>query len=530
MLDPTTWRRLGCTLVELLPDGEPFPVEVEDEHRPDGRTETTRLFSPERSMVYAWGDVVAAAVLSGQVPNIRRATRLAPVGREAGLRERLPVLPGLVLDVDDDPVVRLVQHRRLLRTAGRLSEAALLRVVANALCFGILARFDECRRGSGRTTRLGERPGPWNFLPLASSVTAGTHLLLAVFEAMVRARGGCAVYCDTDSWLVPASRLGGTFHLPDGSEVRELPWPVLAEITACFEPLGIVGRDMPVWKCERGTAESPLRSVVFGAKRHVEFVIDDDGEVVVVERTDANLGGFYADPAGMCGRTDDKGRAWSLAAVRREVVYALSRQKDTTRAVRTAAPWDDGQPRPFPALFRRAVVSPEVLESLPRELGARPGSRFLEGLAEWFPGDRGASVVALDPGDGLANWRSLRWFDRRTGARVEVDTDWRNDGAVKLATLDAKGADWSRPPRHDRIDEVHLDPLEVRHVGRVSGLVDALVDRLPGDLRSRRPVYDSALSPLCALDECWNTVEGRRLYCCHLHAERGRKRRQRRTV
>jgi rubrerythrin len=39
---------------------------------------------------------------------------------------------------------------------------------------------------------------------------------------------------------------------------------------------------------------------------------------------------------------------------------------------------------------------------------------------------------------------------------------------------------------------VTIDPFRVRHVGRVSGVLDADVDGLPGDLAARRPVHEEA--------------------------------------
>ena len=58
-----------------------------------------------------------------------------------------------------------------------------------------------------------------------------------------------------------------------------------------------------------------------------------------------------------------------------------------------------------------------------------------------------------------------------------------------LATLDEKAIAWSVAPKHEPIKEVWVVPALVRHVG-VSGVLDADIDGLAGDLRDRRPVYD----------------------------------------
>ena len=53
-----------------------------------------------------------------------------------------------------------------------------------------------------------------------------------------------------------------------------------------------------------------------------------------------------------------------------------------------------------------------------------------------------------------------------------------------LATLDEKAIAWSMAPKHEPIKEVWVVPALVRHVGRVSGVLDADIDGLPGDLRT----------------------------------------------
>jgi hypothetical protein len=489
VLDPDVLRLCGCTLVEVIPNG-PFPIEVEDEQRPDGRMEVAHVTSPDRPMSYPGLVVLASAVLSGKADStILRATQYVPIGRQAGLRRRVPFLPGLVLDVERDPAVNLVRHRQKVKPHDPIL-AAELRVIVNALVFGIFSRFDESRWGSEKNARVGEKPGPWCFLPIAASVTAGSLLFLAVLDRLVRDRGGVVAYRDTDSSIIPASRQGGSLVLPDGSTIRLLSWAEVDEILALFEPLRVFGTDVPVWKTERGTPESLLHSVAFGPKRHVEFTIDEEGRVEIVDRTESALGGFYADPATMAGRAADGGRIWSLEAVRAEVAFALALQRDPSSAWRDEAPWDRGEPLPFPAIRRLVVTTAEVLRSLPSVLGARVGSRYLEAMVDLtFGGHGGGSPVALDQGGDLSGWQSLRWLDRRTGQAVRVSTARADIDAVQLAWLADKAVDWSRPPSYAPIREVVVDPLWLDFRGRVSGVIDADIDGLPGDLGARRPVY-----------------------------------------
>jgi hypothetical protein len=486
-LDPSVWQRLGCTLVEVVSDGEPFPVEVEDPQRPDGRLEVVPVFSPRRPLFFAWPDVVAAAVLSGRVPTIRRATRLVPVGRQRGLRQHLRVLPGLVLHVDEDPVLRLVRERRRATRKGEAARARGLRVVVNSLCYGNLGRFDDLRRNVGRRWVVAERPGPWNFFPIASTITAGARLLLAALERLVVDRGGVVAYRDTDSSLVPASPRGGTLKLADGTAVRVLSWCEAAGVVAAFDRLSPAPW-WPVWKTERGSRRVPLQAVVFGPKRHVEFVVHE-GRVEVVDRTDANLGGFYADPPSMPGRAPDGNRLWSLAVAEQAVATALARHGDDT--IRRQAPWDAGQPDAFPRLRRLSVTTPETLRSLPAVLGARPGTRYVEAAADSLM-YANVSPVALDPGGDLTDWRRLGWVDRHDGESIAVRTAGGDHGQVPLVALADTALAWSSPRHRDPVRSVTVDRLLVSHAGRVSSLIDADINGLPGDLLARRPTYEDA--------------------------------------
>ena len=499
-LDPKLWRRLGVTLVEVVPDGEPFPIEVEDDTRPDGRSEVVPVFSPARSMFYAWPDVLGAATMGRRVPRIVRAIRLVPGPPEPGLRERVPVVPGLVLDVDEDPVLGLVRRRRDAKVAGDTRLAKVLHASVNTLVSGDLSRFDERLVKRGRVSKLGEVPGPRTFLPIACTVQAGARLLLAVVDRMVVDRGGIVAYRDTDSSFIPASPNGGTLTLADGSTVRELSFAEVAAITDAFAPLSPDTGTWPVWKVECGTETEPLRVVTFGPKRHAQYVTgvdkaakgdDEDGGGTgawLDDSTSAGLGGMWAAPPAMSERG-----AYSRAAVAREVALCVARVDDPG-ATRPPAPWDAAGAPPFPTMRRLSVVSPEVLRSLPDALGARPGSRYLVGVTDRSGLGLAGEVVALDPGGDLSGWQSLRWLDRRTGVQTPVGTGWDVDSftTARLESLDVRAARYGAAPRTLPLDAVHVDPLLVRHLGRVSGGIDAQLDGLPGDIRARRTVYGDA--------------------------------------
>ncbi len=480
-LDPKVWRDFGCCLVEIIADGEILPIEIEDERRPDGRLENVPVFSPDRPLWCSALGVIASAVTSNRAPEIRSATAYVPQGCQSKIRRQLSVLPGLVLDTkDDDPAVALVRHRRAAKAAGDLTQAALLRVVVNSLVYGGFARFDETLVKSGRTWARGERPGPWNVMALASSVTAGSHLLLALLDRLVRDKGGRVAYWDTDSSIVPASIDGGELMLSGGTAIRQLSLHEVAQVVDAFAPLS----PEPGWLVWGGIENGTAQVVTFGPKRHAALSGDE-----LVEMTEAGIGGVFADPPAVRGRTSQGYRRWSGAAVRREVDYALARQFDP-EALRPGAPWDTGSALPFPALRRFQVRHPVQLRSLPAGLGAQPGTRFLRVSGSELAAP-GRTFVALDPGGDLAEWQMLTWLDTQTAERVRLTTDFMDIDAHVVETLAERAVRYSDPPRSELIAEVVVDPNLITHRGRVSGVIDADADGL-NDIGSFRPVHQEA--------------------------------------
>jgi hypothetical protein len=521
LVEPGLWQRFGATLVEVVPDGERLPVSVEDVRRPDGRMEVVALRSPERSMFFAWPDVVAAGVLSRRAPRIISATRYTPIGRQAKMRRRVPLLPGVVVHAEHDPALTLVRHRRKIK--GRdYRLAADLRVMVNSLVYGNPSRFDDVWRYDRRTrrTNLVERPGPWNFFPIASSVAAGARLLLAVLDRQVSDIGGIIAYRDTDSAVIPATPDGGTLDLADGSSVRSLPWAEVDDVLGTFAPLSL-GRDWPVWKTEREREGAPLRAVAFALKKHATTAhgqlvastadAEDDDDRELVDATQANLGRTFADPPAMRGRVQpvDGHRRGSMAAVMREVRYAEARATDPG-ALRPGAPWDEtpgaeGEaiegkaPIPFPALRPYIVKTPAMARALPACLGAGPGTRYLEASVRIQYIGTDTTAVALDPGGDLADWQRFDWREKPTGTPLRLTTDPDDPGwlsaqpSVALAeTLDAKGVTWAARSLGEHIEAVTVDPLLVRRVGRVSGVYSAVADGLPGDPGRYRATYGDA--------------------------------------
>lgn len=116
-------------------------------------------------------DLIASVIRTGRVPRLIRAVRMVPHGKQAGMRE--VNLRGMVeIDPYKDDIFRKVIEQRKLHK----SDEALyywLKILANSI----------------------EKPGAWFFPPLASLITSGGRLLLAMTEACVEKKKGTYLFC-----------------------------------------------------------------------------------------------------------------------------------------------------------------------------------------------------------------------------------------------------------------------------------------------------------------------------------------------
>ena len=250
LYDPAIWRRWGLTLVEgLEPKDDILPLRVSCLQRPDGNLVVASVCSDEGSLIYSAFDVLMSCVLTKKVPRFARATTWVRVGRQDGIAENLPLCEGVSIDSARDPIESFVSLRQSQKAAGKTREAKHLSTVANALVFGNFARFDDVQVRREGKWQLGEKPGPYNFMPLAVSVAAGARLLLALLDHEVSKRGGVVAYRDTDSSTIPASLSGGELTLPSGERARELSYQEITESLQCFSPLS-PSDSWPAWKIE----------------------------------------------------------------------------------------------------------------------------------------------------------------------------------------------------------------------------------------------------------------------------------------
>lgn len=546
LMKPETWRAMGFTLVTLAPEQVvEVPITLHEVGQDHTHVGPVRCDVP---MHYSWADVALSALRTGQAPKILSAVRLVAVGRQEGLRS-VPLVRGAtkaVLDPHGDPSATLVDYRqaakdRLKAGMGRPSDArraVTLRVAVNALVYGQAIRCDPtwakrvvpCATGSGHTySKLSrsERPAIWTWPPIASTMTAGPRLLLAMVAHRVEALGGTVAYLDTDGAMVVASPDGGGMPaLPggpvttaDGRSVKALSW---AEVDAVLEPF----KGLVTWKVERQSDDGgkPLWAIVWGVKRYALFTRHDDGDLdQLTERTEHSLGGVYVDPPPAAGRDAAGRHTWTASTGAALIHQALagdgadrpgghfSWERAGGNVRPPAAPskrFPDWKPEPlppelFPAILRRyqsTSRNPEEPHGSARStaLALRPFSYFLQVEAHQLTGPKPKGALrAADPGGDLSNWAQLTWVDGK-GQPYGVCTDPEAIGGltlgrVRLVTLAERAEQHNRTSGRPPAGTVRVLSALTRRVGRSGAAMNLAAANPQGDASYLIPVYGGGL-------------------------------------
>jgi hypothetical protein len=149
---------------------------------------------------YAGPDLIASKILTGKAPRILKA-----IQRPA-----------------EEDFYRKVIEQRVSHKKANKPLADFLKVLANSGSYGLFVEVNVERKKKekpvnyfsgekrGRvSSNYVEKPGAWYFPPLASLITSGGRLLLAMLEKSVQEKKGSYLFCDTDSLCIVGSEKGG---------------------------------------------------------------------------------------------------------------------------------------------------------------------------------------------------------------------------------------------------------------------------------------------------------------------------------
>lgn len=256
------WQFRFYALVQ--PGRDIFPVRAAYHERERDRLNIgLNYFSSEAPVWLAGPDIIGSILLNGgKVPRILKAIRVLPVGKQPGLRP-IHLLGKVRIDPNvDDFYKYVVEQKEANKADPNLKKG--LKCIGNAGAYGPLVELNEQKESADavlnvysgehyhqQTIREREVPGAFYFPPLASLITAGGRLLLALAEKCVTDAGGTYLFCDTDSLCVVADKKGGfsrggaraDLGYVEGADPREfVPVPCLSrdrviDISKRFESL-----------------------------------------------------------------------------------------------------------------------------------------------------------------------------------------------------------------------------------------------------------------------------------------------------
>lgn len=462
LFEPKTWTCMNG-FVKVIPNGDVLPIRSKyGAAGNDWQVGLNHAYAKkEDALWYSIPDVVASVLATGRVPEIADAFLIEPHGVMPGLTPtKLRGIVEVHPERDDffrvivEERLRLSSHRDLSETETQRLEKAL-KILASATCFGIYAQMD--RQGENDKVEVTcqgidpelykckvahpEFPGEFCFPPLASLITGGARLTLALLEHCVSELHGTYAMEDTDSFAVVATEQGGLvpcpggpFELADGhAAVRALSWMEVDEIAARFAKLNPYGdKSRSILKIERDNfdpetgKQRQVYCLAVASKRYALFLRDEQGNPVLLQKgvnnhedrwSEHGLGHLRnpLDP-------ESEDRDWIQQAWIRIIRKALDLP---------------AQPLGFehlPAVGRVPITTPKALRSLAK---LNRGKKYRNRIKPFDPlltchvkqfgyppeaNPERFHLVApyvLDPDC----WLDLPWIDQYSGKQYEITTD-----------------------------------------------------------------------------------------------------------
>lgn len=426
-----TWRLLNC-LVLVEPGSAVLPVRMRMASDEPYTIAVTPLHSPEGRW-YTLADVIASKLIGGRVPKILRAVRFVTEGKVRKLKPTL--FRGQVSLGENRPIFStLVEERQKAKTAAKQVSAkeatdmtALelgLKQMAASGAYGIFAEVNVTPRKLGDPLAEmihsdvsylcpdvhDERPGAFANPIIASLVTGGARLMLALLEREVSSANGVFAFCDTDSLGIVCGQ-GCPSDIPCLQEYN------IGEIVARFDALNPYAPDIIPHFLKIEHEQFPaLRCFAVSAKRYVLFLKQRGGRLKVVKASESGLGAII-------GRS--RNETTKKLAQRAWLAILLSELSDTSPQQRRRAQpliaFDVPLRRKFP------VSQPSILkrfDSYNRERNydarVKPFG-FVQCVTPRFL-TRSSDVLPIAPFEReLAKSRSTPWVDFFTGRKVALD-------------------------------------------------------------------------------------------------------------
>lgn len=226
-------------MVKIRPDEDILPVRMDYKGSGTGYNVGINYLSSDSELWYALPDVIASVILTGKVPKIVEAIKFIPVGIQKELRNSQII--GIDIDPAKDNLVQVLVEKRQKIKNQMKNRAQAIKILVNSTSYGIFIELNpEDKKSLIQVHGLDcfetsesryEKAGNFFHPLLATMITSGSRLFLAMAEAKVKELGSTHAYMDTDSIFVPPGHA--------------------QEIIDYFQSLSPYNLDIPLLKAEK---------------------------------------------------------------------------------------------------------------------------------------------------------------------------------------------------------------------------------------------------------------------------------------
>jgi hypothetical protein len=374
--DRALWKQLSFFAL-VKPQGDIFPVRAV--YSDTGKTQNIGLnyLASEKPIWYAGPDLVASKILKGKTPHILEAVEMVPSGRQNRLKSTN--LGGMVkIEPAEQDFYREVIQQRAAHKKTHKHLADFLKVLANSGSYGLFVEVNTEIKSKERRiayfsgeakgtidSKYEEKPGAWYFPPIASLITSGGRLLLAMLEKSVEVKGGSYLFCDTDSLCIVGTKKGSFVACAGGktryrgkSGFKALSLREIRTISDSFKRLNPYDPSLvsEILKIEDvnyadSSPKQPFRQLygyAISAKRYALFTCSGNG--IRIEKASAHGLGYLLAPKEKQEDEDRETPLWVMEAWN----FLLRRELK----LRNAQPsWLN-----LPAMMRMVVTTPNVFK------------------------------------------------------------------------------------------------------------------------------------------------------------------------
>ena len=312
LLRPESWKDLRWFAL-VRPSGDVLPVRTT--YDAESYNIGLNYLDSEKPIWFSGPDIMASMLYTGKAPEILRAIRMVPLGTQKGLK---PVNFHSQINIDPretDFFKAVIEARAEAKQKGQGALAYALKILANATSYGLFVEVNPMRVRGRKNIRVFsgedsysssvdviEAKGPWYFPPIASLITAGGRLLLAMLERIVSDADGSYLFADTDSMGIVANKNGGLVSCPGGSHrlpngtaaIKALSFANVDEITFAFNQLNPYDRRAvkDILKIEK--MKPGLQGYAISTKRYALYSRTFDG--VKIEKASEHGLGYLLPP------------------------------------------------------------------------------------------------------------------------------------------------------------------------------------------------------------------------------------------